>query len=336
MSSIQHRTSTRAPLTLWLTCAALASACSLTVPSESDLFGGGQGGKGGGGASGSAGVQSNGGASAAGMSAGGADTSGSGNSGPSAAGQAGEVDGTAGAADAAGAAGSAGSAGEPGTVELPPAVLFIHYDFDDLSQSIAKDSSGNGLDGTLSGASLPTGSAGRIAGALKLDGAQKQYVQLPNDILVDHPAVSVTAWIKLSQALAWDRVFDFNSGESDWFYFSPTGWNDSTKTFGSRCATRTTATLAPEIEMTETIPIAEWHHVAVVFAQPFLRYYLDGVLKSQQSDVPFGADSLGKTNQNWIGRSVYAADPYLSGLVDDFRLYTGALTAAQVAALAAQ
>jgi hypothetical protein len=51
--------------------------------------------------------------------------------------------------------------------------------------------------------------------------------------------------------------------------------------------------------------------------------------------MTFGPDSLGDTNQNWIGRSVYAADPYLTGQVDDFRLYSGALTSDEVAGLAA-
>ncbi|MBN1312750.1 MAG: carbohydrate-binding protein, partial [Anaerolineae bacterium] len=44
--------------------------------------------------------------------------------------------------------------------------------------------------------------------------------------------------------------------------------------------------------------------------------------------------SLGSTNQNWIGRSQYAADPYLDGQVDDFRIYNRALSASEVGSLA--
>ena len=36
----------------------------------------------------------------------------------------------------------------------------------------------------------------------------------------------------------------------------------------------------------------------------------------------------------WIGRSQFANDPTFHGLVSDFRLYRGALSDAQVAALA--
>ena len=43
---------------------------------------------------------------------------------------------------------------------------------------------------------------------------------------------------------------------------------------------------------------------------------------------------LGDTNQNWIGRSQYPADPYLAATVDDFQIYDRALSAAEIAALA--
>jgi hypothetical protein len=44
---------------------------------------------------------------------------------------------------------------------------------------------------------------------------------------------------------------------------------------------------------------------------------------------------LGTTTQHWIGRSQWTPDPYLNGRVDDFRIYNGALSAAQIAALVA-
>ncbi len=38
---------------------------------------------------------------------------------------------------------------------------------------------------------------------------------------------------------------------------------------------------------------------------------------------------------NWIGKSRFAADPYLQGQIDDFRIYGRALTDAEIKALAA-
>ena len=312
-----------AKATCWVLGAALVSACSLTVPSEGDLFGG-KAGSAAGGLTGESGSQNTAGHDEAGT---GGAKAGAGGSAPTNGGSGGDA--------GESVLPEAGAAGE-GTPELPAAALLLRYTFDDVSDFVAKDSSGNKNDGALFGLSLPGGAAGHIGGALKLDGPQKQYVQMPNDLLDGVSGISIASWIKLGQALAWDRLFDFNSGESNWWFFSPTGWNDNTKTFGTRSAARTPSVLAPEIMMTQTVAIGDWHHLTVVFAKPYLRYYLDGELQTEITNMSFGPESLGKTAQNWIGRSVYAADPYLSALVDDFRVYTGALTAEQVAELAAQ
>jgi Concanavalin A-like lectin/glucanases superfamily len=317
---------------LWATAfgLGLASACSLGVPTEDELFGSaGSGGK-----ETVAGSNSGGKSGAAPTEQGGEPTANGGAFDVGGGGGADSPPGGAGGAPQGGqppvGSGAGGQAGEPGVVELPKAVLFLHYTFDDVSELIAEDVSGNERHGTLAGTSLPVGDVGKLDGALKLTGSLKQYVHLPNDVLDGKPAVSIASWVKLGQALAWDRLFDFNSGESNWFFFSPTGWNSTSMTFGTRCATRTTGVLAPEIMLSETVSIDTWHHVTIVFAKPYLRYYLDGKLKSQIDDMSFDTAALGKTNQNWIGRSVYATDPYLTGWVDDFRMYVGALTDAEV------
>ena len=44
--------------------------------------------------------------------------------------------------------------------------------------------------------------------------------------------------------------------------------------------------------------------------------------------------ALGATNNNWIGRSQFSADPFLAATVDDFQIYDHALSAADIATLA--
>jgi hypothetical protein len=62
--------------------------------------------------------------------------------------------------------------------------------------------------------------------------------------------------------------------------------------------------------------------------------YLNGNAISTVTNVPFAPWRLGHTGQNWIGRSQYPGDPYFNGMIEDFRLYNGAMSADQVAALA--
>ena len=42
---------------------------------------------------------------------------------------------------------------------------------------------------------------------------------------------------------------------------------------------------------------------------------------------------IGNTPNNWIGRSAFVADPYFAGLIDDFRIYNRALSAAEISTL---
>ena len=44
---------------------------------------------------------------------------------------------------------------------------------------------------------------------------------------------------------------------------------------------------------------------------------------------------VGADNNNWLGRSQFTSDPNFAGKFDEFRLYKGAMTPAQVAASAA-
>ena len=87
--------------------------------------------------------------------------------------------------------GEAGAGGEGGVIVLPPAVLEIHYTFDDLTSFVAEDETGNGNDGTLTGTSLPDSVEGILGDAIELDGTKSQYIALPEDILVDHDADSI-------------------------------------------------------------------------------------------------------------------------------------------------
>jgi hypothetical protein len=78
-----------------------------------------------------------------------------------------------------------------------------------------------------------------------------------------------------------------------------------------------------------------WHHVAVVIdgASMEVKVYLDGdVVASGLTEVL--PKDLGKTTQNWLGRSQFAADGYYKGLLDEFRIYNRALSAGEIRYLA--
>jgi hypothetical protein len=222
-------------------------------------------------------------------------------------------------------------------VVLQPAVLRLYYSFDDQDAgATVTDVTGNGNTGELHGNMLPVyDPLGHNGQALVLDGTQNQYVAMPVNIVSDLEQVSIAAWVNLKVEVAWNRLFDFNANSSVWFYYSPTGWNFTTMKVGTHIAiSGANAVLDPEMQLTTTLPSSAWHHVAVVLAKPYLNYYIDGVLAAQLTNMSLSPKDLGPTSNNWIGRSAYTSDPYLSAEVDEFRLYSGVLSASDVAKLA--
>ena len=227
---------------------------------------------------------------------------------------------------------------------LEPAVLQVYYPFeDDAGSTVVADKSGNHLDAVLMGG-VDGGSSppvfdplGHVGHGLKLDGTLQQYASLPSRVVAGFDSMSVSScWISLQTAAVWNRLFDFNNGSTVWVYFSPTGWNTTTMLPGTHFAVSSGAHLDPEMQLTETVPAdATWHHVVVVLDKPYFFYYLDGVEKYRMTDMTLTPNDINAT-QNWLGRSAYPNDPYLTATIDEFRLYSGGLTPAQVAQLASQ
>jgi hypothetical protein len=74
--------------------------------------------------------------------------------------------------------------------------------------------------------------------------------------------------------------------------------------------------------------------VAVTLSGHVGTLYVDGVPLGKNDNIDFAPFRIGYTTQNWVGRSQYERDPYLKGQIDDFRIYRGALSAEEIAALA--
>ncbi len=89
------------------------------------------------------------------------------------------------------------------------------------------------------------------------------------------------------------------------------------------------------IDSTAALPTGQWVHVAVTLSGSVGTLYVNGAIAGANAAMQSAPFRLGSTSQNWVGRSQYSADPYFNGLVDEFRIYRGALSAEQVAALIA-
>ncbi|NVM77916.1 hypothetical protein FHW83_003739 [Duganella sp. SG902] len=170
--------------------------------------------------------------------------------------------------------------------------------------------------------------AGRNGNALQLDGVD-DYAALPADVVAGLADFSIAAWVYWDAARDWARIFDFGSGTSHYMFLTPRARNGGlsfTISTGGGYGSQTIAT-AP-------LPTGRWVHVAVTLSGSNGTLYVNGVAAATNTAMTASPYRLGGTSRNWIGRSQYPADPYFNGKVDDFRIYHGALSAGEVAALA--
>jgi hypothetical protein len=83
------------------------------------------------------------------------------------------------------------------------------------------------------------------------------------------------------------------------------------------------------------LPTGVWTHVAVTLSAGNTGIlYVNGAEVGRNEAMTLRPETLGQTTQNWLGRSQSVSDPYLDGRVDDFRIYSGALPATEIQALA--
>jgi hypothetical protein len=217
-------------------------------------------------------------------------------------------------------------------VDPGSANLVGHWKLDDGFGATAVDSSVSGNNGTVY-----TGTqwvAGYHGGALEFDGTGG-YVELPIGSLISQLSNSTfTSWVFFSNAGgAWQRIFDFGSNTTAYMFLTPRLGTTDEMRFGITVQ----GGGAPEQMATapSTLP-SGWHHVAVTIDADgdTTKLYLDGSVVAQNTQATLSPSDLGVTTQNWLGRSQYTADAYYMGLIDDFRIYSRALSQAQVAGLA--
>lgn len=142
--------------------------------------------------------------------------------------------------------------------------------------------------------------------------------------------------MRLTVAVAWNRLFDFGmvNDTAHWMFFSPSGWNETSRTFGTRFEFSTALTpIDAGMMLSESIAVGNWHHVVLVVSPPDLLYYLDGIEKFRATNSKNAPKHLGVTNRNWIGRSAFSTDAYLSADVDELKVFEGGLMPADVATL---
>ena len=215
----------------------------------------------------------------------------------------------------------------PGQAQTPVG----YWTFDDGSGTTAADSSGNSHTATLVNGS--TWVTGKTGGAVSANAAMQQYVSIPAIPLSGTKAVTVAFWA--------NRTYSNGGGHA--LFEATSNYTNSTTGFGffpddSAC-NGIQAALQGNVGYTANCysqpSSGVWHHLTVVFdksqtAGNQIAFYVDGVLQTVTRNL------YASTNTNNFGNNpIYlfsraGATQFNSGSMDDLRIYSKALTAAQI------
>ena len=197
--------------------------------------------------------------------------------------------------------------------------------FDETNGTTAFDSTGNGWNGTLvNGPTFVTGYSNNV---VNLSSNSSQYITLPSGLVNGLTNFSITAWVKQTTVSTWARIFDFGTGTTVYMMLTPKNGANNYLRFAITIGSNTGE---QQINTTTTIPTGVWVQVAVTLNGSVGILYTNGVAVGTNSSMTLNPSSLGMATQNYIGKSQWS-DPYYNGLVDEFRIYNGALTASEVA-----
>jgi glucose/arabinose dehydrogenase len=207
-----------------------------------------------------------------------------------------------------------------------PTGLAGAWSFNESTGSTVSDSSGNGNNGTMSGAGVTRSVSGKYGGALSFDGSLGN-VTVPNSTSLSvSSSYTLEGWIRPT-ALSGYQTILIKEVTSGCGYWLQTTGNRLSSGFNSGGCRETVST-------TPTIPVNQWSHVAAVFNDSANTYtlYLNGVAIRTVSQtlapspnsqaLVFGQSGCGGGcgNERW------------RGLLDDVRIYGRALSSAEISA----
>ena len=221
------------------------------------------------------------------------------------------------------AAGEGPNSGEVSAVVR--ATLVTYLKFDETGGTNAFDATSNNWSGTLF--NTTNWVAGYSNNAVNLTSNTSAHVKLPAGVVTNLTDFSISAWVKQTNASTWSRIFDFGTGQTVNMFLTP---RNGANTFLRFAITTGGGAGEQQINSTATVPVNVWKHVAVTLNGSNGVLYLDGVAVGTNAAMTLKPSSLGNTTLNYLGKSQYA-DPYFDGLVDEFKIYSGALNAGEVA-----
>ncbi|WP_165235685.1 beta-L-arabinofuranosidase domain-containing protein [Aquisphaera insulae] len=191
----------------------------------------------------------------------------------------------------------------------------------------AADRSRNGFHATPRGDGATFADDRRFGKALSLTGAKGVALELPAGMLKGVESISIVGWVRLRSVEGNPRLFSFERDADHIFACTLAGANGAEGFSSTITAQGADATIGPA---SKSVASGRWTHVAAVLdaAAGRLSLYRDGAPVGR-ADVP-AATIAGILNAKATETTRLRVGLGLDGLIRDLRLYSAALSDAQV------
>jgi hypothetical protein len=187
-------------------------------------------------------------------------------------------------------------------------------------------------DGTdsVGGATAILNGGATISGCQLVLNGTSAYASLPiGGDIATLTSASFEAWVTWTDNGRWSRIFDFGNDTNVNMFLTPRNSDTNTPRFA---ITITSNPGEQRATSGAALPAGTQVHVVVTIdgTTNTGRLYVNGVQVAQNAGgMTLRPSSLGHTTNNWLGKSQYP-DPFFQGTINEFRIYSGALSAAQV------
>jgi hypothetical protein len=210
--------------------------------------------------------------------------------------------------------------------------------FNEVSGTVASDTSGNANNGAIVGATRVAGQAG-FGGALSFDGTASIVNVAHSASLALSSGMTLEAWVNPSANTGtapnggWRTVLMKERGTNGLAYalYGNDGNSNPSRPAGyvhngASGGTDKEAAAGP------ALPVGTWSHLAVTFDGTTIRLYVNGTLRS--SFAASGAIAASTAPLRIGGNNVFTSPgtEFFAGLIDEVRVYSRALSAAEIAA----
>ena len=223
-------------------------------------------------------------------------------------------------------------AGAP-EVTAPADSLVLRYDFSgsgDVVPDLVGDHDARLLGGTML-------SPDRTF--IRLDGVD-DYVDIPNGVVSGLQSATFIVWLTWSGGVCWQRIFDFGISDKgeDQAGNSVTSLFMTPQACGSDAFTAMAELGSVDFPVADdaALPTGYALQVALVVdgdSQTFTLYRDSD--KVGEAATSFQLGQLTDAN-NWLGRSQWSQDAFFSGAIGEFRIYSRALSAQEIAQVRAE